>query len=340
MIKENQKTIDAIAKECGLSKMTVSRALRNQGNVKDETKKAIFEIAAKFGYHKRARLGRPQSSVKDVPLSVELVIGCSSRKTFMFYAEIISVIEKMLAIRGYNCIIHMCYGEYEEFLSISEKLQKSLSSAIIILGNFSAEKLSSILEIAPDAILLDNPGCPEIKTPYESISFDNTDAALKGTSHLIQRGCRKVALLTGFEGHFFAKEIEAGYIQALEAAGLQVDRNLIFHADYTADDAKKIIEDALRNGISFDGIFTNDEMALGVYSALHEAGLKIPDDVAICGCDNIPMSRHLIPPLSTIKLDYIKMAEMAIESILAENRKVYSNCKIKLSTSLEVRKSS
>jgi len=267
--------------------------------------------------------------------SATLIVGCSSRKAFMFYSEIIASIERLLSKKDYNCIFHMHNGDYDHFVNLINKLQHTESSATLMLGDFSLKELTSLLEIVPDAILLDNPGYHEIAVPYESISFDNAEAARIGVLHLQERGCRKIALLSGPRGHYFSEDIKTGYEDIIKPS----NSRQFFNSDFTQEGAYRTIFTALRKKIKFDGIFTNDEMAIGVYKALNEAGLRIPEDVAVCGCDNIPMSEYLSPPLTTVKLDYTKMAEAAVASLFSENRHIYSGTKIKLNTSIEIRKS-
>ena len=81
----------------------------------------------------------------------------------------------------------------------------------------------------------------------------------------------------------------------------------------------KIIEYLAEKQIPFDAVFTNDEMATGVYRVLNEMNLKIPEDVAVCGCDDLPVGKQLYPELTSISLDYGELARYALEHVTAGN---------------------
>ncbi len=123
--------------------------------------------------------------------------------------------------------------------------------------------------------------------------------------------------MTGPEDHFFTREMVAGYKDALEKAGIPFDPELIINTDFLASGAADGIRSALQKQIFFDGVATNDEMATGVYRGLQEWGLNIPGQVAICGCDNLPIGEQLYPELTTIQLDYQKLASEAIKHIVS-----------------------
>jgi len=158
------------------------------------------------------------------------------------------------------------------------------------------------------------------------------------TRHLLETGRRRIALVKGPADHYFSKEIELGYKEALSEAGIAFDTSLIIHTDFTASGAYEKLSSAIEGGLVFDAVFSNDEMSCGVYRALSTRGLKIPSDVAVCGCDGLPVGEQLTPSLTTISLDYVEMGRLAVENILSEHygRKP---CRIKLLPELCVRES-
>ena len=111
------------------------------------------------------------------------------------------------------------------------------------------------------------------------------------------------------------------------------------HTDFTADDAYAAMVCALNANMQFDAVFTNDEMASGVYRALQERGLKIPQDVAVCGCDGLPIGTHLFPRLTTVVLDYEALGRMAIKYVLEAGGDHRVPCRVRLLPSLAVRES-
>lgn len=336
----NVKTISAIAQECGVSAMTVSRALRNNSLVKEDTRKIIVAAAERLGYIRSPRMGRPAVAANVSSLKIQLVAGTMGRSMTVFHSRLLISIEQHLSERGYECVIRTCNGEYHQFIQLLENVRNSNIDATMIVGSFVPEQLKALLEAVPEAILLDNPGDPSIEISYASFAFDNIEAARIGVRHLVDCGRNKILLVGGNKGHFFTNEIEQGYREALGYRNIKIEEKLVLHTDFTSDCACDVVSAALDSGLKFDAVFTNDEMASGVYRALMGRGLKIPQDVAVCGCDGLPVGTHLIPRLTTVVLDYEELASMAIKYIIEECKENRMHYRIRLLPTLEVRESS
>lgn len=334
------KTIAAIARECGVSAMTVSRALRNNSLVKGDTRKRIVAAAERLGYIRSPRMGRPSSSGNVSRMKIQLVAGTMGRSMSVFHSRLLVSLEQDLSERGCECLIRTCNGEYSQFIQLLENVRNSDADATMIVGSFASEQLKALLEAEPEAILLDNPGDPSIEISYASFAFDNIEAGRIGVRHLLDCGSRRILLVAGSQGHFFTNEIEQGYRETLSCRKLRIDKKLILHTDFTSDCACETVSTALDAGLKFDAVFTNDEMASGVYRALMRHGLKIPQDVVVCGCDGLPVGTHLIPRLTTVVLNYDELAKMAIKYIIEERKENRVHYRIRLLPTLEVRESS
>ncbi len=334
------KTIAAIARACGVSAMTVSRALRNNSLVREDTRKRIVATAERLSYIRSPRMGRPALSGNGNTLKIQLVAGTMGRSMTVFHSRLLISVEQHLAERGCECMIRTCNGEYPQFIQLLENVRNSDVDATMVVGSFVPGQLNSLLEAVPDAALLDNPGDPSIEKTYAAFAFDNIEAARIGVRHLIDCDRRKILLVGGNQGHFFTNEITQGYREALEHRKIKFDKKLILHTDFTSDCAYNEVSAALKGGLRFDAVFTNDEMASGVYRALLERGLKIPQDVSVCGCDGLPVGTHLFPKLTTVILDYGELANMAIRHILEEHGGSRTQYRVKILPVLEVRESS
>jgi len=339
--QDNRKTISAIAEKCGVSPMTVSRALRNSSAVKSETREKILAAAEALGYNGPLKSGRPALSEDGSRPSVEIIIGNSGKNLAMFYSELLTSIEQELSKHSYDCVIRTCGNDYAQFVSLRESIKNSKAAASMIFGDFEPEKLKSLLAIAPDAILLDNPGGPFIGRPFNSISFDNNEAAFSAVNHLIQNGRKKIVLIKGSKEHYFSTEMEDGYRNALAASAIGFDEKLVLEGDFSAESAFEQINSLMDKKIRFDAVFTNDEMACGVYRALAQHNISIPRDVAVCGCDGLPVCEQLTPRLSTVKLDYSQLGPLAVEWFLNNiGKRISCPCRMKLFPKLVVRESS
>lgn len=335
---ERKKTIADIAAKCGVSIMTVSRALRSNTSVKDETRLKILEAARRSGYLHDIKKGRPVSSKNAAKSTVEIVLGLKGKNVANFYSELMMSIERSLASNGMDCVIRTYDGDYENFLKLRDSIRNSHASSVLFTGYFKSEELKALLDVAHAPLLLDNPGFDFSGISCDSISFDNVAAAMLGVGHLIEIKRRKILLLKGYPEHYFSMEIEEGYRKSLKVYKIPLDDKYIACADFTVAGARRKINELLDGGLKFDAVFTNDEMACGVYQALYERNLKIPADIAVCGCDGLASGLNIFPELTTVSLDYSEMGKRAVEHLL--NGKSYSSVlKIKLMPSLCVRKS-
>jgi LacI family transcriptional regulator len=334
-----QISIKVVAKECGVSAITVSRALRGNGSVKESTRERIIAVAEKLGYLRAHRMGRPANLNEITSRKIELIIGTFGKGIAVFHTQLIAAIESQASSLGYDCVIKTCNGEYEQLLLLQEHLRHSKSSATILVGGFQSEHLKSFFELVPDAVLLDNPGSSIIDVPYAAFCFDNSEAARIAINHMLSLDRHKILLVAGLKDHFFSKEMEEGYRDCLNDKKISVDERLIINTDFTAEGACRAVSDLFDKNLDFDAVLTNDEMASGVYRSIFQRGLRIPEDIVVCGCDGLAIGEHLFPTLTTLSLDYWELAEKAINYLLDEKKRSSARYRLKLLPRLEARES-
>ena len=310
-----KRTLAAVAEACGVSQMTVSRALRENSLVKEQTRRDIRAAAERLGYFNNPNLGRPRAAAT-APDCVDVVVGAKAGSQPLFYASLLMTLERELRRRGLDCVVRHCEESYDGFVSLSDCLRQSRAKATLLLGEFGAERLKALLAIAPGALLLDNPGPAGLGIPYGYLAFDNVEAARLAVRHLARNGRRRIALLTGPGVHYFSKEIESGHREELAALGLAPDPALVWECDFSTDGARARTLQALDAKLQFDAVFSNDEMACGVLQALASRDIKIPAQVAVVGCDGLPVGAQVYPRLSTIVLDHEELGRQAVERAL------------------------
>jgi LacI family transcriptional regulator len=318
--------------------MTVSRALRQDPSVADETRERIVAAAERLGYRPRANLGRPRQLKSKANPTVDIVLSVDVLAS-MFKTELLVSIEQELSRQGYDCVVRTVGDQYDQFLSLYEQLRHSKSQGTLLIGYVPIEQLMSILEFKPDAILVDHTGDPRLPPSHQSVAFDNVEGARIAVRHLLGIGRRRIALVTGDPDHFWSREVERGYREVLEGAGMKVDPCLIRCAGFHAGGARDAVLHLIDEGCGFDAVFTSDEMALGVFRALHERRVVCPGDVAVVGFDGLPIGVQLIPTLTTVKMDYRQLGEIAVRRVLAMGVERAVPCRIRLLPQLEVRES-
>ena len=169
-------------------------------------------------------------------------------------------------------------------------------------------------------------------------NFDNFAGCSDMLEHLLASGRRKIVLLNGSKEHFFSQAMEKAYRQKLAQYRIKVNEEMILHADFTAPGAAEVMQKFMRKNIGFDAVFSNDEMALGVYRTLLSCNISIPQQVALAGCDNLPLGQMLYPALSTVDLDYGLLADAAIKFIL-EREEVFTPKRLLIKPKLLIRES-
>jgi DNA-binding LacI/PurR family transcriptional regulator len=155
--------------------------------------------------------------------------------------------------------------------------------------------------------------------PVDHVAMPNLDASRAATHHLIERGCRRIAILCGAVDEVDTSSLRlTGYRQALHDAGLPSDPALIQQvARPDMPEGAERVQEMVESGLHFDGVFcVNDSLAMGVLRGLADARIRVPDQVKVIGFDNVKESKFLIPSLSTVDPDHDGMAERAIDLLI------------------------
>ena len=340
MDQDKAPTLKDIAELCQVSIMTVSRAFRQDSIIHPETRRKILHTAEALNYHGSGRRGRPQISRAGQLRQVQLIFGTGSGNTGYFHMRLLTALEQQLAASGFECIIRTATGDYDIFLRLLENARNHRCVATLVMGDFPESQLAALISTLPGSILLDHSGDRRLDGVYSSFSFDNSQAALLGVNHLIREcGRKRILLVNGSRNHFFSNELLMGYRHALEENQLPFDANLVLYTDFSAGSAARIVQEFIDAGGAFDAVFTNDEMATGVYRVLYENRIRIPEDAAVCGCDELPVGKQLYPELTSISLDYTDLARKAIALLNDSGRKLNRSVHTKLAPVLKRGKS-
>jgi LacI family transcriptional regulator len=167
-------------------------------------------------------------------------------------------------------------------------------------------------------VLLHSPAGP---AAFDVITIANFDGAYAMVRHLIGLGHARIAIIGGVAGNFDAAERLRGYRAALADSAVATDAAIEEQGDFSEDSGFLATQRLLGSSSRPTAIFAaNDSMAIGALSALREAGLRVPDDIAVAGFDDIPMARYLDPPLSSVHVDMTALGERATLRLVAALR--------------------
>ncbi len=316
-IKGKATSLD-IAHLAGVSQPTVSRALRGSPMVSEETRKRIQAIAEQLNYKvdKNASNLRTQHSGTIALLFFEDPTPDDSQIN-PFFLSMLGSITRACALQSYDLLI--------SFQQLSTNWQadyedSNKADGLILLGYGdyleSQSRLERLVEqgthfVRWGAVL---PGQPGI-----SIGCDNFQGGHDITAHLLGQGRRHVAFLGHASNHypeFF--ERYRGYAHALLSEDQRVPPALQVDAVTAEQSGYEAAQELLARGQPFDAIFAaSDLIAIGAMKALHERGLRVPDDVAVVGFDDIPLAAFVNPSLSTVQQDTKLAGTILVETLLA-----------------------
>ena len=316
-IKGKATSLD-IAHLAGVSQPTVSRALRGSPMVNEETRKRIQAIAEQLNYKvdKNASNLRTQHSGTIALLFFEDPTPDDSQIN-PFFLSMLGSITRACALQSYDLLI--------SFQQLSTNWQadyedSNKADGLILLGYGdyleSQSRLERLVEqgthfVRWGAVL---PGQPGV-----SIGCDNFQGGHDITMHLLAQGRSEIAFLGHASNHypeFF--ERYRGYAHALLTEDLRVQPALQVDAVTTEQSGYEAANQLLEKGIAFDAIFAaSDLIAIGAMKALHERGIRVPEDVAVAGFDDIPMAGFVNPSLSTVQQDTKLAGQILVETLLA-----------------------
>ncbi|NFH69287.1 LacI family transcriptional regulator [Clostridium botulinum] len=303
-------TIKDVAKLSKVSVATVSRVLNDLGGYSEETKIRVLKVVDEIGY-KRNAIARSLSTNTTRTIGVILPDVSTS-----FDGEIIRGIEDVAHDNNYSVIL--CNAGSKgvrtlEYLRILEERQ--LDAVIIVSIKIEDEYYKALKKINIPYILISTTS-PKYDMPH--IKVDDLSAAYTATKYLLDRGHRKIAMISGNQDDTIAGLPRVqGYIKALSDYGISVDEKLITYGDFSYKSGIECMNTLLERKKDFTAIFiASDDMALGVLNVAYRKKIRVPDDLSIVGYDNTKVAIMSIPPLTTLSQPLYEMGCRAFNEIL------------------------
>ncbi|PYG88230.1 LacI family transcriptional regulator [Ruminiclostridium sufflavum DSM 19573] len=329
-------TMDTIAKKLGISKNTVSLALRGMAGISEATRKKIEETALSIGYKYKT------NGVKSLNTrNLCLVIAKSTRDSIGFFSYIQLGIEDEARKNNMNTIIHY-YDEKDDIFEIPNCIREGMITGIITLGRNSLKTINAILSYNLPVVLVDN---YFDNLEMDCILTDNQCGGYLATEYLIKCGHTKIGFIgdTSLSVSFYDRY--QGYLKALNQHNIEMvegysvtDRVL---DNLTSEDAEYIISEIKsKEGLPTAYFCCNDAQAVVLLKALKSMNISIPDEISIIGYDDIEAARSITPELTTMKVEKELMGKRAVSMLIEriENRKEITE-KILLSAKLIERQS-
>jgi len=306
-----------IASLAGVSQPTVSRALRGSATVSEETRRRILAIAKELNYtvDKNASGLRCQHSNTLALLFFEDPTLDDSRIN-PFFLTMVGHLTRACAVLGYDLLVSF-QRMSANWQADYEDCRKADGIILLGYGDYLEHliKLRQLMEqgtkfVRWGAVLPNHPGI--------SVGSDNLQGGRDITRHLLERGCERIGFLGHASDHYPEfYERYRGYSQTLEWAGREVDPQLQLDAVSTEQSGYDAASALLDRKLQVDALFcASDLIAIGAMRALQDHGLRIPEDIAVAGFDDIPTAHLVSPSLTTVQQDTKTAAAALVESLL------------------------
>lgn len=309
---ESETTILDVAEAAEVSPSTVSRVINDSAPVADSTRAKVIETVENLGYspNKFAHALRKQTSniygiiVPDIsnPFFSTLIRGAEDR----FHEEDLSV------------IICDTKGELDkEERNVKMLIKERVDGVIVTSAEGQVEGINRLFEEGIPVIAVDRkPTSGEIT----AVLTDDIGSGVRATEHLRDKGCRSIGFVRGPSGVSTAERRFEGYVKAMEGFGWELDNDLVAEGDFTFESGKnaleKLTEQVGRDNLPDGLVVANDLMAVGVIRKSEEFGVKVPDELAVVGFDDILLSRLVNPALTTIAASTYEMGQTAVDFLL------------------------
>jgi len=299
-----------IAKGLNVSVVTVSKVLRNKGKISTATRKRVLQRAKQLNYQTN---WIARSLVTRRTFTIGLLLPDF---THPFFAEVAKAVAETVRPHGYHVIIS--YFEEDPELEKNEAdslMARQVDGIIAASAQSNPELFEGMQERKIPVVLIDRP-IAGLQASF--VGADNEAIGKLATNHLIAQGCTRIAHLRGPKIGI-ATERLAGYRHALQKHDLPVVPKYVVGARYVDSSGYSAMRKLLQAQPAPDGVFCyNDPVAIGAMKAISEAGLKIPDDIAVVGAGNVHYSDVLAVPLTTVDQGTMQIGKQAAELLMEQ----------------------
>lgn len=325
-------TIKDVARRSGVSITTVSRVLNGSAPVIPDTRERVMHAIQELDFVPRPAARMLVNRRTDtIGLLLPEISGA-------FFQPMLRGIEMGVREAGFDLLIHSTQDAHPE---TPRRLlgEHNTDGLIIFPGSVDEKELLRLHRVGFPVVLLNQTPSPVFHMPV--VTIENKSGAEKIVNHLVkEHGRRRIVFLRGPAGHEDSDWRERGYTLALRANGIDLDERLIGYGGFSAKEGRRTIDTMLAGGMKFDAVFAgDDESASGALAALRQAGLRVPEDVALVGFDDVAFAMHLSPPLTTVRAPIEEVGHTAVLQLVKCIRRQACEPEILLPTELVIRQS-
>ncbi|WP_216322854.1 LacI family DNA-binding transcriptional regulator [Deinococcus aestuarii] len=299
-------TIHDVAQRAGVSYQTVSRVINHHPSVAPATRQRVLGAIEDLNY-------RPSLIAKGLVTRRSHLIGIVASATDQYGpAQIVQHVEQSARLSGYDSMLTTLRRfEAAEMVQAVARLQQFGVDGLVLLTPYDAHEIVPVISASVPFIMID--ATTEVEGP--SVSVDQFEGGRLATEHLVHLGHRRILHIGGPVEWNDADLRHRGYRHVLAAHGLPELPRLT--GDWSAQSGFRAVEEARGADTAFTAVFAgNDQMALGVLSALARMGLRVPEDVSVVGFDGTPESAFYQPPLTTVQQNFAQLGRKSLEELM------------------------
>ena len=311
----SQVTIKDVAEYADVSPSTVSRVINDNSCISAETRQQVREAMKKLGYHPN-EIARSLVNQKSRSLGLVLSRPADRAMANPFFPDIIRGIASETQAQQFQLVLTAAEDYDSERNEALRLLQNgSIAGLIVMAARVDDDLIRRLAEREYPFVLV---GRSLDNDSISRVDNDNIRAARRMTELFIDRGYESIALLTGPENYVVSRDRQRGYRQALEEAGIEYVKELVYRADFTYDSGRRAADRMLAEaGEDIDGVFAVDDiLAMAVMRSARDRGLNIPADIGVAGFNDAPLASLIEPALTTVEIPIVDMGRKAAELLL------------------------
>ncbi|MFF7328611.1 LacI family DNA-binding transcriptional regulator [Streptomyces sp. NPDC090306] len=308
-------TLEEVAARAGVGRGTVSRVINGSPRVSDTTRAAVEAAVAELGYVPNTAARALAANRTD---AIALVVPEPETRFFRepYFSDMLSGVGAELADTQMQLLLIFA-GNDRERRRLAEYLAAHRVDGVLLVSVHADDPLPDLLGQLEIPAVISGPRSAAETLP--SVDSDNYGGARSAVEHLLNRGRRTVAHITGRLDVYGAQRRVDGYRDALRDAGRPVDELLVETGDFTEDGGRRAMTRLLERRPHLDAVFAgSDVMAAGARQVLRAEGRRIPEDVALVGYDDSAIARHMEPPLTSVRQPIVEMGRTMINLLLTE----------------------
>lgn len=307
-------TIKDLAEMTGYGIGTVSRVLNNQPNVSAKARSVILQAVKESGF----QINTNAQKLKQHATSILVVVKGTSNEMF---GEMVETIQNMVAKTHYPLLVDYMDEDNNEVLRAIQLCREEKPLGILFLGGNSRNFRNDFAKIDIPCVLVTNDASGLPFSNLSSVCTDDRQAARTAMDSLIALGHRSFAIIGGDKVASDTGRLRyEGCIQSFQKHGIAFDETRNFRGvRFSYRDGYAATQQLIAEGVPFTALFAAaDVMAIGAVRALHDHGLRVPEDVSVMGFDGLPLGSFLVPQLTTVAQSAERMAKRSVEILIRQ----------------------